>query len=143
MSSSSKGTGEILTQSEQHYKVMKESLETYIRSLERLREQLQGENSFLKQENHDLLRTNYKLTEENKNLLKLVSGTEPTQCPSVTPEWYLELVEGTNSDDESGGGSASSTVADLGSTGEWACTACTFDNNASCTKCEMCEVPRP
>jgi hypothetical protein len=134
MSSSFKGTD--LTQKELDDKVMKDSLEAHIRSLERLREQLQGEN-------HGLLRANYKLTEENKNLRKLVSGSEPTQCHSDTPEWYLRLLEDTNSAVDSGGGSASSTVADVGSTGKWACTACTFDNNASCTKCEMCEAPRP
>ena len=141
MSSSFKGTD--LTQKEQDDKVMKDSLEAHIRSLERLREQLQGENSALKQENHDLLRANYKLTEENKNLRKLVSGSEPTQCPSKTPEWYLRLLEDTNSAVVSGGGSASSTVAEVVSTNEWACAACTFDNNATCTKCEMCEAPHP
>ena len=134
MSSSSKETN--LTQFEQHYKVMKDSLEAHIHSLERVREQLQGEN-------HDLLRTNYKLTQENKNLLELVNGSEPTHNTSETHEWYLRIVEGTNSDDESGGGSASSTVVEGGSTNEWSCSACTFDNNAACTKCAMCEALRP
>ena len=59
MSSSSEDTSKILKPLEQHYKVMMESQDTYIFELERLREQHQVENSFLKQENYDLLRKNH------------------------------------------------------------------------------------
>jgi len=118
-----------MTQNEEKDKDIKDFLEAEIREQERV---------IL-----DLLKKNGKLTEENRTLRNLVNGSESTHSTSKTPEWYLRIVEGTNSDDESGGGSASSKVADLDSTREWACTACTFDNNASRTKCEICEVPRP
>ena len=118
-----------MTQHEQKHKDIKDSLEAEIRALERL---ICG-----------LLKKNDKLTEENKNLLELVNGSEPTHNTSETPEWYLRIVEGTNSDDESGGGSASQTVVDGDSTNEWSCSTCTYDNKTSCTKCEMCEAPHP
>ena len=142
MSSSSEDTSKILKPLEQHYKVMMESQDTYIFELERLREQHQVENSFLKQENYDLLRKIDKLTEENKPLYKLLNGSEPTHNTSETPEWYLELVEGADSDDESGDGSASLTVVEGGSTDNWKCTACTFINNTSRTDCKICNTPR-
>ena len=150
MPSSSKETMGILTSSEQRYKDMtQDSLEKEISALLELRDKLQGENSQLKEknsvllrENHTLTKENHTLTKENKKLRELVNGSEPTQCPSDTPDWYIGLVEGTNSVVDSGGGSAASTVAEVVSTGKWACIACTFVNNASCTKCEMCEAPR-